>query len=381
MKLAHVSYKPSGGVVKKILSQASAARKLGLDLDFVVVTDTELLEGQNISFHKINWPRNTLCRKIKFNFQKYKTIGDLTDLSSYNRIILRYPGAYDLSFKRFFRENEDKIILEFHSFVIDEIKILEKGVLNPLRIVLEYLNATKVMSKSIGTIALTNEIRRRLEQKSTSSMPSVVISNGVDVKKMEFTKFRPFDGKTLNLIFISSTFYAYQGLDKLLSGLIRYKGNVRINLYLVGDIYLKRELSFLESMKSDRVCIHRLGRVYGDELNTYFREATIAVSTLALHRKNLSEACSLKTREYIARGIPFIYAYDDVDLTGREVFANKMSCDDKSLDIFEIISFAIKVSQRKDISEIMRDFAMRRLDWKNKVVKMYEFAESTLNNE
>lgn len=39
----------------------------------------------------------------------------------------------------------------------------------------------------------------------------------------------------------------------------------------------------------------------------YFKKSNIAISSLALHRNNMKEACVLKTR-----GIPFVYRYDDL---------------------------------------------------------------------
>jgi glycosyltransferase involved in cell wall biosynthesis len=46
--------------------------------------------------------------------------------------------------------------------------------------------------------------------------------------------------------------------------------------------------------------------------------ADVGVGTLALHRKSMTEACPLKMREYLAVGLPVVYAYSDpdVDLLG-----------------------------------------------------------------
>ena len=44
----------------------------------------------------------------------------------------------------------------------------------------------------------------------------------------------------------------------------------------------------------------------------------IAFGTLALHRKQMNEACPLKVREYLAFGLPVVIGYGDTDLTGIE---------------------------------------------------------------
>ena len=44
--------------------------------------------------------------------------------------------------------------------------------------------------------------------------------------------------------------------------------------------------------------------------------ADVGVGTLALHRKSMDEACALKVREYLAVGLPVLYANRDLDADG-----------------------------------------------------------------
>ena len=43
-------------------------------------------------------------------------------------------------------------------------------------------------------------------------------------------------------------------------------------------------------------------------------EADVGLGTLVLHRKDLSEASPLKLREYVAVGLPVVYAHVDPDI-------------------------------------------------------------------
>jgi hypothetical protein len=65
-------------------------------------------------------------------------------------------------------------------------------------------------------------------------------------------------------------------------------------------------------------------KIYGESPQSVYgpvlRNATIGIGTLALHRKNMEEACPLKTREYLANGLPVLIAYKDSDLSGKEEF-------------------------------------------------------------
>ena len=46
--------------------------------------------------------------------------------------------------------------------------------------------------------------------------------------------------------------------------------------------------------------------------------ADVAIGTLALHRKGMSEACALKTRQYLAYGLPVVLGHEDTDFSGAD---------------------------------------------------------------
>ena len=60
---------------------------------------------------------------------------------------------------------------------------------------------------------------------------------------------------------------------------------------------------------------NELGR---DELTTVLSESDVAFGTLALHRNSMHEACPLKTRHYLAHGLPVVIGYDDTDFLDLE---------------------------------------------------------------
>ena len=102
---------------------------------------------------------------------------------------------------------------------------------------------------------------------------------------------------------------------------------------------------------------------------------------MSLFRKNLNEACSLKTREYTARGIPFVLAYQDTDLQHVDKkyrFYLPMANNDSMIEMDKIINFAKHMStfgNGESISDYMRAYALRHMDWSVKVRKYLEFVE------
>jgi len=376
MKLAHVSFRSLSGVIHKTQGLAKAAKEMGLSIEFIILSDVEHEDDKNIKFYRLNLPRNRFLRKLFLDYFRYQTINRSVDLSAYDRIILRYPGSIDLAHKSFFDKYKNKIITEHHSIVETELKALEVGRLNPVRILLERFNAPKILSYAIGIIGVTEEIKRKQLEILAHDRPSMVISNSLDVESVKMTRFKPFDGRSLNMISVSTTFFPWQGLDRLVEAMKAYQGKTHLNLNLVGNFEASSKLKTMKETSIEQGSIHVLGEVHGERLDEYFSKANLAVSTLALHRKKLTDACPIKTREYVARGIPFIYAYNDVDIQGEPDFALKFDCCDEPLDMNSIIAFAQNVSRKERLSERMREYAFKHLDSKTKVKKMYEFALS-----
>jgi hypothetical protein len=198
----------------------------------------------------------------------------------------------------------------------------------------------------------------------------------VDVEGVRFTRFQPFDGRRLRLIFVAARFRSWHGLDRLLDGLDRYRGDVEIELRLVGAVPAL-DLRRISELASSNVRIQLLGTLTGAELDSQFAGANLAVSSLALERNGLSEGCVLKTREYVARGIPFVYGYRDVDLDAGCEFALNLGEPGLPIDIAAIVEFAARVSKCRGIEETMRSYARARMDWRIKMSQMIEFVEST----
>jgi len=374
MKIAHINFLPSDGVYKKILGQARAASQLGLDIDFIVFTNQSNPPVEKVILFPLKILNNRIKKKIFFNSFRYHYILKYIDLSIYEYIVLRYPGIYDFDSLSFFRRLHGKVITEHQSIYLKELTLQKKeGLLNLLRIKREKKNAPKVLSHVAGLIGVTNEVRLYYSNLLDASKPSINIHNGIDVSRTSFTKNIPFDGYTLNLIFVADEFFSWHGLDRVLSGLQSYSGKVEVNLFLCGSVKEKKELNLIRDTKKERINIHLIGPVTSQNLDHYFMNSHLAISSLALHRIHQNETSALKTREYCARGIPFILAYEDSDLGESCDFTLKISAEDKPLDMTKVIHFAEEVGKIKGLSLKMRTFAENKLDWKIKITEMYNF--------
>ena len=374
MKLAYIHYhhQRNLGIEKKMQEVAAAAELKNLPMDFFLVNDFfDKAEG-NLRFSKIHYdicfPSNIFKEKA---FRKFRFIQQAVPLNAYDAIVLRYP-TMGIENKRFFKRYGPKIITEHHCYEVDEI-LGESGLKRLLFALIETYCRKRILPKVAGIIGVTNEIRRKQLRNLAPNTPSLVLPNGISVQSTPFTRFQKFNGKDLTLVFIASYFASYQGLERLIEGAKMYSGNVKFKLILIGEIPpdLKK---CIQIQQRDNVHFEIAGRKTASELNAYYGEANLGIGSLGFHTKNLKEACTLKVREYMARGLPFIYAYDDPDFSGNEPFSHKFSNEPVPVDFQKIVDFARKVTQDESCSEEMRQIAFKKMDWSIKIQAMYRFA-------
>lgn len=149
-----------------------------------------------------------------------------------------------------------------------------------------------------------------------------------------------------NIVF-TSFFEKWHGCDLLIRGLANYyiqggKRNIRLHLAGGGS-----ELPNLKDLTAkvnltDRVLFH--GILDRDASSALFDSCTLAVGSLGLHRIGLTVASTLKTREYLARGIPFLYAGEiDVPMDRKSDFFLQIDSSERPVD-FMMSCIAISMS-------------------------------------
>lgn len=317
MKIAHVTFMRdmSSGVENRILGMAHGLKKLDRqeEVDFYFINNKKKYRNDTIHlvpFKERLFPLNYYDRF----FCGYDLIEKSIDLKSYEYIFLRYPLA-DASGIEFMAKYN--VITEHHtlelqyskSFLNSDIQTIMR-VAKKIRLKQEKLYGYKILKSASGIIGVTDEIRNFELIRAGCPIPSITIPNGILVDQIKLTGFKPFDGKNLHLVMIVSSFYPWIGLDRIISGINRYKGNVNIRLHLVGSI-TKKDVKY-PNLDFSNVDFH--GYQSGAEMDQLMMGMNLAVGTLAWYRVDMKEACTLKTREYMARGIPFVLSYKDSDL-------------------------------------------------------------------
>lgn len=196
-------------------------------------------------------------------------------------------------------------------------------------------------------------------------IPCVEFGMGVDVEKYPIHKYSGKDGE-LNLIMVGCD-SLFHGVDRILKSVDSYYGGGaplgRVRLHLVGtlmsqDLHLIKTLSNIK--EGDNLYLY--GKQFGDKLNDIFNACNIALGPLAQYRSDKKDT-GLKTKEYFARGIPYLYTGDEVHIDSTCPFIYQLNNDDSLVDISKIFEYAKSLTSIPEIQSQMRAIAKEVFSW------------------
>ena len=205
------------------------------------------------------------------------------------------------------------------------------------------------------------------------NVKAIPIKNGIKVNSIEMNT-KTFKDSEINIGTASSMAY-WHGYDRIIQGLYQYyKSNnvgIKIFLHFVGEGPETNKYKKLckDYKLNDKVFFY--GQSGGEKLDNLFKKFDLGIVALGIFRKDLDKVSSIKTSEFCARGIPFIYAGNEEGLNGKEKFALKISNDDAPVDIEKVIKFYINIRKDKALREKMRGIANERFSWNKQYEKIF----------
>ena len=159
------------------------------------------------------------------------------------------------------------------------------------------LTRSRLFRLAAGIVYTTHELAEK-PYFARFERPHIVIANGIDLESIPVTP--PPKNDRPRLVFMGSGGLPWHGADKII-WLARQRPTWRFDL--IGG--------HEQDDAPPNVTFHGvLGR---DAYGVLLAQADVAIGSLAAHRKGMDEACPLKTREYLAFGLPVIIAYRDTD--------------------------------------------------------------------
>lgn len=203
--------------------------------------------------------------------------------------------------------------------------------------------------------------------------PAVNISNGINLDVIPIRKPK-CDPDTIHILALASMSY-WHGYDRLIRSLSEYTGDQNIKIHMVGgnDGGCLPEWKALaeQLMLEDKVIFH--GAKSGAALNEMFDMCDIGVNSLGMYRKGFSVTSELKTREYAARGLPFVCSVDDPALGYTdEPMWFRVNNDESIPNMDEIITFAQKMRADIEVKDKLRNYARKYLTWEAQYQQVFK---------
>ena len=172
---------------------------------------------------------------------------------------------------------------------------------------------------------------------------------------------------------MSSTANDWHGVDRLIKGLISYKGATKVKVHLIGN-FTSTVKSLIKVNKLDEDVVF-YPKTFGEDLNNLLFKMHIGIGSLGMHRIPLKQGSVLKVKEYMAMGMPFIIAHDEIDLIDKEDISKyylQFPADDSAIDIQRIVDFADIIFKEENYRENIRNLAFKYVDMSVKMKQLFE---------
>ncbi len=198
-------------------------------------------------------------------------------------------------------------------------------------------------------------------EKNIFGIETINTGNGIDIDEIRKRKVSDH-GDEINLV-AAAVVRDWHGYDRLIEGLSNYKGDRKISFHLAGDgpsLLIYKELVKKYNLEDK---VHFYGLVNKDKLDEIYDIADIAVESLGWHRSKVKFGTSIKTREYLAKGLPIIASsVMDMFPDGFE-YAYYAKIDDSPINIDEVIKFydeIYKENTKEELNEKIRKIAYEK---------------------
>lgn len=343
---------PSIGITNKIKGQMKAFTTYGFSIDYTYIADNAAYfhkDGQDVCLGKVG-----KFRKLAANYYLFKRLKTEKYAYVYNRYGLMDPFYYKLL--KMLKKRGSKTVVEIPTYPYDKER--QPGLAWWLLYALDkiYRNRIKKFVDVIATYSEDVEI---------FGIKTIHIYNGIDFEQVSL---RQPSNNTDEIHLIGVAGLAkWHGYDRLLEGMGKYyqsDGKRKIFFHIVGDGPVKSEYKkIVEKYQLQDYCIFE-GVKTGRELDEIYDKCDIGIECLACFRKGLSLFSSIKSREYVAKGMPFIMAGKS-DMFENQNFVLKVPEDESAINIQDIISFYEHMYKNCDpwkVAKTIRDLAQKCCD-------------------
>ena len=332
----------------------------------IYISDGEISEKIGVLNTKIqSISRNTALYKAVYNYMKN------TD-KVFKYCYIRSMPAF-LGYKKMLKKigsKGTKIAVEIPTYP-DTGEIESQTFIN--RILLRLLKSwEKNAAKYIDVYLPMGEYAKEI-----NGRPAVNIENGVEADFLNKREYKPVNPGEIHMLAVAKI-ARWHGYDRVIEGMkLYYEKNPEIKVYfhLVGpdgDGTLAEYKKKIEEYKLQEYVLLE-GPKYGEEADSYFNMADVGIASVNI--QGMKTVYPLKIVEYLARGIPFIYAGLQANVNQEWGFAMSVPIEDSPINIENIVEFSKRANSISDVSDKMREIAYKDCSWDKQLEKMFDYFE------
>jgi glycosyltransferase involved in cell wall biosynthesis len=364
------TYDNTVGITQKVKGQIEAFERLGYDVTYTgYLIDGVAIFNNGKVIKKINYPFkhenfNHLIRRNLLLYISRKFISE--NKIPFEFAYLRYhffdPAYIDLM--KAIKFEKIKTVIEMHSYPV----FTQKDVFNPFKY-FDSFCSRKVKKYCDLIVAMTN-------LKNILGVTTLEIENSITPLDFK-VKYTPKIDENFTLINVAFENITH-GLDRVINGISQYYqkgGEKNVELLLIGQYSEKTKNLVSKLSLQDKIIF--LGKKEKDEMSDYFDRAHMAIGSLGNHRANSYYGSALKTKEYIARGIPFVYGWKERVLN-QFPYAMKVPLCEEAVDITEMIGFYDNIYSVDLSSKMHKHLSLNNVTWTNQFNKIINFINGDL---
>jgi glycosyltransferase involved in cell wall biosynthesis len=351
---------PESGVIKKVNAQAQTWTSLGHDVRIYLLTKRNSVLFSLQRRESVDLPRVSVQgykSRIDRPMQETKHLRAVLDWAP--DILYSRLGQYHPTMSKVAR----RLPLVFE---INSDDMAERRSRHSVGFIYRGLTRRFALRDAAGFVTVTHELAQS-PRFAPFGKPTVTIGNGIDLQ--EYSPLQPCKNLRPRFAFVGSSGQRWHGVDKILH---------IAELLPCSDFEVigTNRAEFADMFPPPNVHFH--GVLAKEDYQSILARSDVAISTLALERKGMSEACPLKSREYLAYGLPLIAAYKDPDFPTAGDFILQIDGSSEAVraDASLIRDFALKWKGRR-----VSRAKIRHLDVRRKEERRLEFFQSLLSKE
>ncbi|MCM1134082.1 MAG: glycosyltransferase [Clostridium sp.] len=219
------------------------------------------------------------------------------------------------------------------------------------------------------------------EDEKIFDVPAIPTGNGILVDNVKLPQICGEKEDTVRLIAVAFM-QRHHGYERVIEGLHKYyqKGNTRkVVCYLVGDGPEKSRYQKLVRKYGLEERVIFYPTLLKEKLDEVYEKGDVALSSLGWYKDGIQMENTLKSKEYMAKGLPMVSCCRLYGIDKDYPFVCQMPNDNSPIDIEKVLRFYDELSKsysRREMQNFIRNYAKKVVDMSVVMKPVVDFIEA-----